>query len=394
MNQSNSMIDSDFIAEDDPFEDPHAKEREAFQDRELFERPLEKAKEKSSDDDKQDRQAKQEKEATRSDEYEIEVVDDTPDEDKGKWVVDDEKDGDPEDLDEDEVKNYSKGVQDRLNKLTARAHAERRRREQESRNLSEAVKVAQRLLQENNELKNIVESGEKVLSSEHRGRLQGELEKAKYAYREAIEAGDTDGQLVAHEKIARLVSQIDRVSASRSQPLPRNDESIFDQFKPTEENAEDGNTPNVSQAALEWRDKNPWFDNDVAMQSHALATHEFLVGTGMQPDTPEYYSSIDQEMRRKFPNRFPKGTGQNDHNAPQNGQNPNQNPNPNQRRRSGSVVAPASRSEGKATRKIKLTETQVRLARRLNLTPEQYAEQLLEEERQGNGREFTHSPRR
>ena len=140
----------------------------------------------------------------------VEIGDDTPDDDKGKWVADDERDGEPDIPDDDEVRGYAKGAQKRISQMTARIHAERRRADEIARENQEAINLARRLMQENNQLKTFVENGEKVLMGEHRGRLQSLLEQAKVAYKEAHDAGDATGMVAAQEQIASAIAKMER----------------------------------------------------------------------------------------------------------------------------------------------------------------------------------------
>lgn len=340
----NSLIDAEFIEEDDPLDLP---ERDEMQPVETG-RPKQKAKD--------------------ADPLEVEVIDDTPEKDRGKWVADDEKDGEPDIPDEDEVKSYSDVVQKRIAKMTARMHAERRAAEQHAREKQEALTIAQRLIAENNQLKGIVENGEKVLIGEHKGRLEGMLAQAKAAYREAQEAGDTNGIIAAQEQMARAVAQMDRLSTHRPQQLQREDVAALQQrFQPQAQQ------PQVDPKAADWQTKNNWFGRDEGMTAYAMAVHTKLVNReGISPNDPEYYQKIDAEMQKRFPEKFEKAP------AP---------------RRTQTVVAPANRAGSSAPRKVQLTESQARIARRIGLTLEQYAEQLLVEQEKGNGKDFTHFAR-
>jgi len=356
MPKNNSLIDNDFIEEGDedqfdPFKDDHEEDRAPFNDKELFVEDKKAAKEKDG--------------------FEVEIVDDTPEEDKNKWVADDERDGEPDIPDEDEVKEYSKNVQDRISKLTARMHAERRAREERERQFNEAIDFGKRILDENNRLKELVEGGEKVLLDEHKGRLEGQLSAAKARYREATEAGDTDGIIAAQEEISRAVAQMERLTGHQPQTLPRSDPEYFNRYAPQQEQKDQQNQRvGPSEQALEWRKRNPWFDNDVTMQAFALGVHRQLVDNGVEVDTPDYYKAIDKEVRSRFPERFKREAS----------------------RRQDTVVAPANRSSQRTPgRKVRLTESQVRIAKRLGLTPQQYAEQLILEQTNGNRSEFTHS---
>jgi hypothetical protein len=295
---------------------------------------------------------------------EIEVVDDTPDADKGKWTADKK----PTDTDDDdEVAKYSHSVQKRIAKETAAKHAERRAKEERERQLNEAVTIAQKLMQENNQLKGLIESGEKVLVSESQTRLQSQIEQAKYALREAHEAGDITGQIAAQENLAKLVSERERLSTHVVNPIPRMDEKeVFQQFQAKPQRA-----PTPDEAALVWRENNQWFGQDEMMTAVAMAVHRKLTAEeGITPsDAKTYYGRIDSEIRKRFPEKF---------NSPARTAQP---------RRTDSVVAGPSRSAPANTRKVTLTESQVRLARRLGLTPQQYAEQLVAE---GGAKEWTY----
>lgn len=293
---------------------------------------------------------------------EIDVVDDTPVSDKDKWNADDKPvDDDP---DEDEATKYSRRVKERIAKETAKVHAERRAKEDRERQLNEAASTMQRLIQENNNLKGLIENGEKVLVSEHQGRLESQLTAAKVAYREAHEAGDINGQLAAQENIAKIASQMDRLSVHRVNPIQRMDEKEVERYRVQQQPAQAQPEPE----ALSWQDKNRWFGRDDVMTSHAMAFHNQLTAKeGITPqDGDKYWKRIDQEMRTRFPERFQSEAGT----AP---------------RRTDTVVASPSRAGnggGKPTRKVTLTETQVRLAKRLGLTPQQYAEQVVAESSQ------------
>jgi hypothetical protein len=312
---------------------------------------------------------------TKGPDVAVEIGDDTPDEDRGKWVADDQRDGEPDIPEEDEVRGYAKGAQKRISQMTARIHAERRRADEIARENQEAVNLARRLMQENNQLKTFVENGEKVLMGEHRGRLQSLLEQAKVAYKEAHDAGDAQGMVVAQEQIASAVAKMERASAQQPMRLPKEDESIFN--RPSIANGQQPQQPQVDPAAVKWAEKNTWFGRDDAMTGYALGYHKQLVERdGVMPDQPEYYSRLNQEMRRRFPDRF-RSNG--------NGASP-------ERRGAPPVGAVSRTGNGVARpRTVRITESQARLARRLGLTVEQYAQQIVAEQDQRDGRSFTHS---
>lgn len=316
----------------------------------------------------------------------VEVTDDTPAKDKGKWVAS-EKDGEPEFPNKDEVEQYSADVQKRIAKLTAQTHAHRRASDDKGRQLEEATKLAKRLIAENNQLKEVVEGGEKVLMGEHKARLDAMLDKAKAAYREAAEAGDTNGVIAAQEQMAKAIAQQERLSAHRPQVLPREDEKVS--FPEVEQKVQ------PSERATDWQERNPWFGQDgyEPMTSMALGIHQRIIAEGdIKPESEEYFSRIDKEIRQRFPERFRPsnggGGGQNDQ-RPQS-QAPSQEKEKEKApQRKQNIVGSATRQTGNGSRKVvQLTESQVRLARKLGLTTQQYAEQVAAED-SGDGKTFT-----
>lgn len=311
--------------------------------------------EDDSSDEKPEKK-KEEIEDQEEDGLEIEIVDETPDDDKGKWVADDDRDGAPDEIDEDEVKEYSSKVQDRIKKLTARMHAERRAKEQAEREAQEAAGLAKRYLTETNQLKDVVEAGEKVLQKTHSESLQSALNNAKNKFKKAYEAGDEDAIVEAQEEIARTTAAMDRVSNTYLRPLPREAEV---EVKP----------PAPSQQALLWREKNSWFGRDEVMTNYALSLHADLVKKGFQADTDPYWEAINTDISKRFSDRLPAQASR----PKEEGESP--------KRRKSVTVAPARRRSPSArSRKVTLTDSQVRLARRLGLTNEQYAEGVLEME--------------
>ena len=284
--------------------------------------------------------------------FELEIVDDTPEEDRNKPRRADGQEPDiPED---DEIANYGENVQKRIKQLKYEFHEERRRKEEASRLQEEAVSYAQKIYEENQRLKKALEDGEGVLINQAKGRVEAELDKAKAAYKEAYESGDPDALVNAQEKLTELQAEKLRVNSYKPKPQP---ETPAPQAKAQQVQKPD-------EHAMRWAQNNEWFNKDKMMTAFAYGVHEDLVSNhGIDPRrSPQiYYERIDQEMRKRFPDKF---DGQSIEDAPA--------------RQTGSVVAPASRS-AKKPRRVQLTSTQVSLAKRLGLTNEQYAAQLLKE---------------
>ena len=285
--------------------------------------------------------------------FEIEVVDDTPEEDKGKPRR--AEGADPKVPDDDEIQSYSEGVQKRIKQLKFEYHEERRAKEEAARLQEEALKYAQQVQQENQRLLKTLEDGEGVLVNQAKGRVAAELDKAKAAYKAAYETGDPDALIEAQEKLTML--QNEKMRYENYKPQPRQQQAPQPQYQqPTPQ----PNRP--SERALQWAQRNDWFEKDSEMTGYAYGLHEKLVKSGVAPDTEEYYNQIDNAVRRVFPDRFDDVSFE--ETAPQ--------------RQAGNVVAPAARS-GKKPRKVQLTSTQVSLAKRLGLSNEQYAAQLMKD---------------
>ncbi|MBG38795.1 MAG: hypothetical protein CL857_02640 [Cryomorphaceae bacterium] len=283
--------------------------------------------------------------------FELEIVDDTPEEDKGKpRRAEDAEAQLPED---DEIANYSESVQKRIKQLKFEFHEERRRKEEAARIRDEAVNYAKTITEENKKLRKSLEEGEGVLVEQAKGRVDAELERAKLSYKEAYETGDPDKLIDAQEKLSALQNEKFRVESFKPTPSAEQKMPAHLEAKPE--------VPEPDSRTKEWASKNEWFGSDTEMTGYAFGVHERLVREGVHTSSDEYYQKIDEAMRRTFPDKFDE---QQVEAAPV--------------RQTGSVVAPAQRS-AKKPRRVQLTSTQVSLAKRLGLTAEQYAAQLLKE---------------
>ena len=291
-----------------------------------------------------------------SEDLELEIVDDTPEEDRGKARR--AKDADPQIPEDDEVANYSENVQKRFKQMKWEYHEERRAKEEAARLREEAVKYAQSVYAENQKLRQTLSQGENVLQDQAKRRVEAEIERARFNYKTAYESGDPDEIIKAQELLTQ--AQAEKMRLESYVPMhqydPRQEQTTYIQPQPQQ--------PKVKKpdaAALEWQNENQWFGNDDEMTGYALGLHESLVKNGVNPNSPEYYDRIDESVRKRFPDKF---DGQDIEVA--------------RSRQTGSVVAPAKRS-AKKPRRVQLTSTQVALAKRLGLSPEQYAAQLLKE---------------
>jgi hypothetical protein len=283
--------------------------------------------------------------------FEVDIIDDTPEEDKPRRAEDAEAQI-PED---DEIASYGENVQKRIKQLKFEFHEERRRKEEAARLQDEAVDYARKVYEENQKLRKTLEEGEGVLVQQAKGRVEAELERAKSAYKQAYEVGDPDKLIEAQEQLNNLQNEKFRVESYKPKPQQTQEEPVQLQQKQK--------VPEPDAKTKAWAAQNEWFGNDSEMTGYAFGVHESLVKQGINPQSQadEYYNRIDDSMRQRFPDKFDE---QQVEAAPV--------------RQTGSVVAPAGRS-AKKPRRVQLTSTQVALAKRLGLSAEQYAAQLLKE---------------
>jgi len=288
--------------------------------------------------------------------FEIEVVDDTPEEDKGKPRR--AENAEPQVPSDDEVEKYSEGVQKRIKQLKFEYHEERRAKEEAARLQDEALKYAQQIKEENDRLRKSLNENEDVLLGQAKGRVAAEIDRAKVAYKAAYESGDPDALIEAQEKLSAL--QVEKSRYDTYKPKPRAEAPVQQPQQQPQQQEQQVKKPD--QRALDWAAKNDWFEKDPEMTGYAYGLHQKLVNSGIDPNTEQYYTEIDNAVRRVFPDRFDDVSFE--ETAPQ--------------RQTGNVVAPAARS-GKKPRKVQLTSTQVSLAKRLGLSNEQYAAQLMKD---------------
>ena len=282
--------------------------------------------------------------------FDIEIVDDTPEEDRvAKRKESPDVDSDNES--EDEVKNYSDGVQKRISKLKYDYHEERRAKEEAKRLQDEAINYAEKLKKDNESLRKTLADGESMLIDQAKGRVGAELDKAKLDYKEAYESGDPDKLIEAQETLSKLHNEKFRVDEYKPQPQ---------QIK---EEAPKAKAPQLSQRDLDWQKNNDWFEKDSVMRGTAMGLHSQLQQKGIVPGSEEYYKGIDEGMKKIFPEKFEV-----QQEAPE--------------LQNGNVVAPVERN-GKKSRTVRLTRTRVSLAKRLGLSNEQYAAQLMKEQSNG-----------
>lgn len=287
---------------------------------------------------------------------EIEVIDDTPKKDRNK-----KPSARPEDVTKEELENYSEKVRKRISHLSKGYHDERREKEKALRERQELEKFAQQLVEQNKKLKGSEAESQKLLLEEAKEKIDFEYNDAKRKYKEAYELGDTDKVLEAQELLTTAKIKADKLSNIKLDTLQTETEPV--QY----ETEKDTNVTPVDERAEAWRQENTWFNTDIEMTSYALGLHNKLINDGVDPKSDEYYETINARMRKLFPENF-------EDQLVEEVEKP---------KRRSNVVAPATRST--APKKIRLTSTQVAIAKRLGLSNKQYAEQVAIDMRKQNG---------
>ena len=277
------------------------------------------------------------------DDYEIEVVDDTPKADRNR-----KPSTPPDDVTDEELEDYSEKVRKRIQHFSKGYHDERREKEKAIREREELERLSQRLVEENQKLKESEHKSQTALLEQAKKAAESEITSAKRAYKRAYDAGDSDKVLAAQDRLTTAKLKADKLEGFE---IPEANYRL-----PVDE-PEQSYTPQpvqVDEKTRTWQKENPWFNTDEEMTSFALGLHNRLVKEGVDPQTDDYFERINSRMREVFPENFEDE--------------------PEVRQRSNNVVAPATRST--APKKIRLTQTQLTLAKRLGLTPEQYAKQV------------------
>jgi len=255
------------------------------------------------------------------------------------------------DEDKDELKDYSDGVQKRIAKLTRKMREAERQRE-------EAVQYAQNVTQQKNHAESRLSRLDKSYVSEFESRVTTSLAAAKLALKNAIESQNVEAQIAAQEQLATL-----SVENARLNSMKIEEQNAPQQQKQVRVNPQQRTEPvPTDYKAEDWATKNSWFGNDTAMTYTAFDIHKKLVEEeGYDPKSDEYYEEVDSRIRVEFPHKFDKIAGTTT-----------------ERAKPAQAVASASRSaqSGRARKTVKLSPSQVAIAKRLGVPLEDYAKQL------------------
>jgi len=291
-------------------------------------------------------------------EIEIEIEDDTPVEDRGRQPM-------PkplvEELEKDELDQYDDNVKTKLKQMRKVWHDERREKESAVREQQEAVTLAQRLLEENKRIKGILDTGGKEYVTTMQSNSDMELKIAQRAYKEAYEAGDADKMMDANQALQMANLKAIQVKNFRMPSLQEEETRVQPQpvqYQPAPY------VPEPDNKAVVWQNRNRWFGQERGMTAFALALHEDLRDNGVEVGSEDYYRELDKTIRKRFPEKFEE----------------QEDSRQSTRTRPSTVVASAVRST--APTKVKLKQSQVNLAKKFGLTPEQYVKEVLKLEAQ------------
>lgn len=307
--------------------------------------------------DEQQEEPKQEEQNT----IEIEVEDDTPEEDRGKEPL-------PQNLKEElekdglEIENYDKEVKKKLKQMKKVWHDERREKEAALREQQAAVAYASKLREENERMRAILQKGEKQYVESLTTTADLQLKMAEQEYKDAYESGDSDRIVAANKALQQASLQ---VMQAKNFKAPALQEPEIEVQTETVQRQEPYQAQGPDEKAVAWQKRNPWFGQKRSMTAYAYGVHEELRETGVEIGSDKYYKELDKAIRKRFPEEF--------------GEPEEAKPKQEGKKKAMNVVAPASRST--ASNKVKLTMSEMNLAKKFNLTPEQFAMEKLKLER-------------
>ena len=292
------------------------------------------------------------------DDIEIEIVNDTPPGDRNR-----KPSAPPEEVTDEELENYSDKVKKRIQHFSKGYHDERRAKEQALREREELERFAKVLVDENQKLKGSVDKGHNALIESAKVQVQNELTSARQKYKTAYESGDSDAIIAAQEALNAAQMRVDKVNNLK----PRTNQPADGALQAQGNNVQQQQKPPASQPqvprdekAESWRAENTWFGSDDEMTAFALGYHNKLVKEGVDPRSDEYYERVNARMRKLFPENFDEDI--------------DDEPEPQKVKKAANVVAPATRST--APLKVRLSDTQVALAKKLGVPLADYAKQV------------------
>ena len=288
-------------------------------------------------------------------ETEVEIVDDTPPRDRNRKPLD----GPVTEPTDEELASYSEGVKKRIKELTHARHDERRRAEALQRERDEALRVATTLMERTKAVETQFNTGAQQFAVVSKQAAQAAVEAAREQLKKAKEAYDTDAEMAANEALMDAKQKLRDAENFRPPAFQPVEEVVQIPQQSTADESVDNKT-------LSWQARNQWFGQrgNEDITSFALGYHQKLVNSGVDPRSDEYFEKVDKRLRQVFPDFFE------DSPADQ----------PPTRAKPTPVVSGASRAAA-GPRKVQLTQSQVAIAQKLGLTPQQYAAELIKLEK-------------
>ena len=326
------------------FEFPDEKEEKGLEIEDTSAVEIDLSGKKEADDYKE---AEPEVEVEAKEEVEIEVVDDTPKKDRKRKASEP-----PEDVTDEELENYSEKVRKRIQHFSKGYHDERRAKETAERERKELERYAKQLADENKELQNSKTKTQQALLEQSKKQAEKDVNVAKYAYKRAYDAGDSDKVLDAQDKLTDAKMKLSK--------LQEVDIPLQEEQTPVQSQQE---AAQPDEKASNWAKENTWFGSDEEMTAYAMGVHNKIVKEGVDPSSNEYYEKINSRMHSTFADYFGED-GETEQET---------------KKRKSNVVAPASRST--SPKKVTLTRTQVAIAKKLGVPLELYAKKVAEEMR-------------
>ena len=258
----------------------------------------------------------------------------------------------PQAANEDELQEYSKNVQQRISKLT------RKYRDEEAQRVA-AVEFAEAVKKQNEELKARLDQLDQSYTNEFGTRIDSQIEAAKQAYQKAYDDGDAEAMFEAQKNLSKLALDQAQLEQAKRRQETRVEQPVQE---PVQQQAQPQQPPAPDPKAEAWAQKNEWFGSDQTMTYAAFGVHRQLIeDEGFDPQSDEYYNELDNRMRREFPHKF-AAPAKNDTGP-----------------RVASAESTASRSKStKGRRTVKLTPSQIAIAKRLNVPLEEYAKYVKE----------------
>lgn len=287
----------------------------------------------------------------------IEIEDDTPEEDRNKQPL-------PQNLKEElendglEIEQYDENVKKKLKQMKKVWHDERREKEAALREQQAAVMYAQKLREENLKMQQAIKAGGEAYANTVASAAEMQLKMAEQAYKEAYESGDSDKIVEANKALQQANLNSLQAKNMQANSLQQQNVEVQPQYEPVQPVVQ---APRPDEKALDWQERNPWFGQKRSMTAFAFGVHEELKDSGIVIGSDRYYRELDKAIRKRFPDEF-------------------EDERPDARKKVSTVVAPATRST--ASNKVKLTQSELNLAKKFNLTPEQFALEKLKLERQ------------